>query len=689
MRRTSERGIALITALLVMLLMSALMVGFTSVVMSDQRFRGVDRDRNRAFYAAHSGLEKLTVDLGNLFFANIAPTAAQLAELTEDPPEIDGIEFEAADGTSGYTLRAGTPAATTIQSGPYAGLIALKTAYELDSTARTSVGGEVHLTRTLEAVAIPVFQFGFFSEVDLSFSAADDFDFGGRVHSNANVFLAQGGGSSNKLTLRDKVTAVGEVVRQRLSNGVSIDTSGSTRTVSMAKSTNAFRNLARTEGSVTDGIGSSLNDPTWSNLSLSTYNGYVRNGRTGAKALNLPLITVGGTNADLVRRPAVNEDVDNETLLSQRYFSQVSLRILLSDLPADITTLPGVTADPPVLLDGNWKTTPPDNGTAYGPVDGTHPPIARSPGPQSVQTSGSTSSGSSTISVASGTIPAYFRPAVLTVHNATPLTVTCTGRTTSSFTGCTGITASISSGRLVTATVDSVTVSTNSSGSTSSGATTLNVTNNSTGPFAPGHFWVNNMLVTCTGNSLTQFTGCNGITSSIASGSTITSAALSASGTGLIGGYIKIERQDANEDWHDVTMEILNWGFASPNLSGGICADPNPNAIIRLQRLRDNNGTCSYAASQKSVDYWPNTLFDPREGTQRDGVDNGANVVLGGVMHYVAIDVANLSEWFAGTAPYNAGTGTDSLSNNGYSVYFSDRRNNRNAANQETGEYGF
>ena len=28
----------------------------------------------------------------------------------------------------------------------------------------------------------------------------------------------------------------------------------------------------------------------------------------------------------------------------------------------------------------DWRAAPPNNGTAYGPVDATHPPIARSPG---------------------------------------------------------------------------------------------------------------------------------------------------------------------------------------------------------------------------------------------------------------------------------------------------------------------
>ena len=95
-RNSDQRGIALIAALMVMLLMSALLIGFTTLVMSDQRFRGIDKDRNRAYYGAQSGLEKLTVDLGNLFLANVAPTAQQIANLSNNPPAIANVTFTAA-----------------------------------------------------------------------------------------------------------------------------------------------------------------------------------------------------------------------------------------------------------------------------------------------------------------------------------------------------------------------------------------------------------------------------------------------------------------------------------------------------------------------------------------------------------------------------------------------------------------
>ena len=223
-RPNNERGIALIAAIMVMMLMSALLIGFTAIVMSDQRFRGIDKDRNRSYYAAQAGIEKLTVDLGNLFMTNVAPTNAQIANLSNAPPVISGVTFTAAAPLKSYAAtlipcdgQGNTSCNGTIQTGPYQGLIALKQNYNLDAIAVTTNGGESHLTRKIESVAIPVFQFGVFSDVDLSFFAGPNFNFGGRVHTNGNLFLAEGPGNALKLT--DKVTAVKDVVRQQLANG--------------------------------------------------------------------------------------------------------------------------------------------------------------------------------------------------------------------------------------------------------------------------------------------------------------------------------------------------------------------------------------------------------------------------------------------------------------------------------------
>ncbi len=744
MRPENERGVAMLTSLLVMMLMSALLVGFTAVVMSDQRYRFIDRDRNQAFYAASAGIEKLTSDLGNLFVSHVAPTATQITNLTTTTPVIEGVAFNspmpagtiptsaltkciapnaiASAGGNGYAIRfcaapGGNPTTTSvtpIKSGPYEGLIAAQMPYQLDVTAKTTSGGDVHLVRTAEAVAIPVFQFGIFSDVDLSFFAGPNFNFGGRVHTNGNLFLSQG--NSATLTLTDKVTAVGQVVRQRMQNGVSIDTAPAhAGTVSMAMSPGVFRPLLRTEGSVTDGIGSSNNEPLWHSTSLSTYNSWIRNGRTGAKPLNLALITVGGSNPDLIRRPPSNEDINNPVLYNERLFSKASLRVLLSDEPEDITGLPTVTATPPVLLDNLWTTaTAPNNGVgAYGPINynmtaPVRPPIARSPGLVTANVTPAVVAGASVEVRYTGlsTVNYFKIPDALTIVKTgagagtwnlsgcaaqkTATTFTCTN--TGGHAGTTAAGATVT-GDVVTPDGTIPVTTTTTANWVGGGALTVT----STLAFAPHTFWVGRNLISCGGYPTTndRLTQCN-VVENIANNTTMTSSARSALGTGTIGGYLKIERQSAAGIWTDVTMEILNWGIGAPRIAGcnsGWANDPTPNAILRLQRLADNNWPTAATCPQnlnRSTEYWPNTLFDVREALVRDVSPGTATVPLGGVMHYISLDVGNLSRWFRAGGVYTAPAGTDSrLDNGGYTVYFSDRRNNRNAISEETGDYGW
>jgi hypothetical protein len=88
----------------------------------------------------------------------------------------------------------------------------------------------------------------------------------------------------------------------------------------------------------------------------------------------------------------------------------------------------------------------------------------------------------------------------------------------------------------------------------------------------------------------------------------------------------------------------------------------------------------------------PNVLFDAREAIYRDAIPADRQPRLGGVMHYIALDVRNLSNWFRKSGAHAGGTGNQAFKDpdtDGFSVYFSDRRNNRTVQNQETGEYGF
>jgi hypothetical protein len=563
----------MIVTLMVLMLVSALMVGFVTAIIADQRASGLDRDQTQAYAAAHAGLEQLTSDLSGLFTADFSPTAAEIAGLTATPPDLPGFTFVEPGGGSGYQINftpdaQGNPApeaatGTTISAGPYQGLRGIITPYNITVTARTRGNAEVRMRRTLQTVAMPVFQFGLFSENDLSFFAEDDFNFGGRVHTNTNLYLAQS--DNDRLTLPDRVTAVGEVIRTHLVNGWdgATDYQGAVRVVRNLP--NGLRNLARTEGSLVTNNFAVQNEPQWTALSVGTYSSNIRNGRTGARRLDLPLVAQGAAPVDLIKRPATaNEDTAQPGVFNARFFAQASLRILLSDTAADITSLPTVTATAPVPL-GNLNQTPVVGYTPGGMIA----PFATSAGAPLVP------------------------PAV-------------------------------------------------------------------------------------------QYT--------------------SPAGTPLLNGFIKIEQRTQAGAWQDVTLQLLNFGTTGRNLSTGVsnvpsatvCVEPHANAIIRLQRVKDvpaTNAPCGVsggAISQTSTDYWPNALYDTREGNFRDNVATAnMNIALGGVMQYIELDVNNLRRWIAGDAAFVGGTGPQTFTNNGYIVYFSDRRNNRDAANRETGEYGF
>jgi hypothetical protein len=455
----------------------------------------------------------------------------------------------------------------------------------------------------------------------------------------------------------------------------------------------------------------------------------------------------------------VGEDVTDATLFGERLFGKVSLRILLSDSPTDITNLPTVTALAPVRLGddgtpglnltGDWNPNGrPNNGGAVAfrgvgvaipNAGGLMTPISRSPGVQNITTTAVTAAGDTKINIAAppaaglgGPNSVYKLPGTLQFQIYTaamvPLQlINCTNVTATQFNTCTnpagGNLPNIPAGSIIRISDNGTNYDYATPAAVATG-TPRNYTVASTTTALANTFWMKSSaatqdwsVVTCTGITSTnaagvtnpggpviQLQGCNGVPATVAAANGITTNAVVAQNVGTIGGYLKIEIQKADNTWQDVTMEILNWGFAAPNQAGTICNDPTPNAIIRLQRLRDNANSCHYstptaaAISTNSYDYWPNVLFDTREGLLRDTAPATNNVTLNGVMHFVAIDVGNLAKWFACVAPYNGGgcTGTTALNNAGYGVYFSDRRNNNidpnNVTNPlavKTGEYGF
>ena len=660
MKHKGDKGIALITTLLILLLMSTMIVGMVWLVMGDQKLGGNNTDRQLAFYGAESGLEALTAELENTFDTNYAPTATNIGTVVSSTPLnlVPGVQYLSPGSTtngSGFAITFvpdanGNPASSyhTISTGAYAGLVGLTTPYTLSATSHSIEGSEVKLLRSVQTVAIPIFQFGIFSDTDLSFFAGPDFNFGGRVHTNGNLWLAEGDGQT--LTMANKVTAVGEIITSNLENGWATSNSynGAVNITTNPGSSSYADITAQTPYQSATGTSNWVNNVGAFNSSFTSMAGTIFNNNVdvgpennGVTTLNMAIATpaIGGQSIDIIRRPVPGEDTSNPGKLAERYYSQVSLRILLSDYGAsggctdsDISST-STTKIPTLSANGTSPTTPIDLGTLAwdSSSSGANPPYSGAPSWISsgvgttifpMPTSGATGT-------AYNTVDGYW------VKQYYPI-----------ITGCIKIDyqSKTSPGTWTDVTGEIL---------------KLGWTGRNINPQVPG---VNGLASSGLPSSPTQPTFPSGMAEVPSSGPT------------------------------------ANTGVSTT----GCNTDPSGNAVIRLARIRDNpsnkgsnNNYCgnnpstnSYSGlsnhpatctgtgttncpSQHGSDYWPLALFDPREGNLRDSGLTGNAVTLAGTMYYVELDVANLAKWFAGTIGTN---GTNASNTTGYSVYFSDRR---------------
>jgi Tfp pilus assembly protein PilX len=308
--KLDSRGFTLIASLMLMLIMSGVAIGLLMMVNTEGKVGGQDVQNNLAFHAAEGGIEHMTSDLANMFQNIESPTAAEIAALSADAPPNSAVMSYPV-----YTLTAATnPNGTLatnfgqITSGTFQGLYAQIIPVTLQVTASTfagaagsgTVGDEVNMSRTVEVALIPVFQFGVFSESDLSFFAGQNLTFAGRTHTNGDLYLDAGTGATT--TFQDKITVWGNVIRTQLANGEpsNINHLGTvnilTTSLGCPGGLPGCRAIAQTEGSVTGGPISGQNAPWNPTISIQDYNSWIIDGNygspggTGAVQLSLPFI---------------------------------------------------------------------------------------------------------------------------------------------------------------------------------------------------------------------------------------------------------------------------------------------------------------------------------------------------------------------------------------------------------------
>jgi hypothetical protein len=681
-----------------LLLLSGIAIGLLMSVNTEQRAGGNDLQNTMAYRSAEGGIEKMTADLANLFAQFQAPTAGQITALSALVPT--------GDPTTSYVTYSLTPATkpdgslnyafTNITTGPNQGLYAQTLPVTLSVTANRLLGQEVSMTRQSEMALIPIFQFGIFSDSDLSFFAGPTLTFQGRVHTNGDLYLLSG----SSTTFQDKVSAFGNIIRQQMPNGVPY-TASHTGTINVLTSSggcnpvpNNCRALAVTEGSVPTGPTSGYNSgpPSWKTIAAS-YNSWLINGNfnapgvynAGAKRLQLSLVA-GSASAqqfEIIRRPAPNSP--DPIIDPSRLYTQAQIRVLLSDNPAE---LPGGANDPQNIRLANVGPNP-GGGPDYSRGVPAGVPTGLPASPVGYRTYFAEASfanpGLSSWVAWTASLPTLALPAD---WPSTPLTTNL----------------------LLVPNAPQAPVLTTSS---TNPAGTMN-------------------LPTCTpsGSPIGQTQTCPAYPYYTAPTVANTST------WNLIDGYLRVEIVNNAGTVVPVTQKWLELGFArgtTPPAAPG--TNPiNPKAILLLQQPanRDGNGTvdftgtaptctwnsstskwvtpCKYgkppevqtdsnyansqwpygdAGQTSSVtrnNWYPINFYDPREGEVRDWPPAPApaagSCTAAGVMNAVEIDMGNLNTWLLTDA---IGTTVDKTTNNGYILYFSDRRGMQPSANQVSG----
>lgn len=377
--RKAEEGTAIVIALLIMILLMGFVVLAISRSTSETIASSNDAAESRTFEAAHASLEVMTKNFDKIFDLKLNPDNSDITRIQgQKPPGFtDQYDFNQIINQTQNTQ-------TVVMTGQlFQGLNALRDEWQIDTTATDKTNNvQVALRRKFFNNRIPIFQFGIFYDDDLEFHPGPRFDFGGRVHSNGNLFMMANTG----LYFSSKVTAKGHVLTDVARNGV--NWTNWNENVFIKNASGKYVQLKHNMGSVlqeTVNGSPTTKAPeypvTYANSSWkSNENLFQGNLLAYQRSLDLPIkinSKIKGTGLDyveLIRRGKNVGDVhndgtgsvkavtaavaDDQITSKERYYNKTGLRILLADkkerLPGCATpTGAAVTTDCGVRLDGN------------------------------------------------------------------------------------------------------------------------------------------------------------------------------------------------------------------------------------------------------------------------------------------------------------------------------------------------
>jgi len=640
-RMHGSRGFTLIASLLLLLLLSAIAAGLMYTVTGSGHVGSNDLEANNAYYGAESGMEKLTSDLLSLYQQKLSPTQADFNTLAKTSPpsnaQVPGVTYLETVNWTNVNAQ-GNPITSTgiVSQGPYAGLTAEIIPITLQVSAMRTYGASVNMTRGVEIALIPVFQFGVFSDSDLSYYPGPPFGFLGRVHTNGNLYLNANDGP---LVLGDKVTAVGQILRDRLPNNyLASKANGYFGDVYIATSTSACDTFAANQvagkggaapagcvnwgpdtDNATDDSSWSGGIPTpngWANttsftgtISPKTFNSFAM---IGVPLLQLPFVqgaAMGAADAqiEIIRKQETVAELPSSPIGASREYNKANIHILLGDNCAELHPAGGACnadgQDIQLEVQGSEKITNPAVGNAFFALGDP---------------------------VGTGDINVIAPRCAPNANAQAPYPIPANKET-----GCAAYP-------------------------------------NATWPLVRGWLRV----------EVLEAGGWTGVTTEW-----------------LQHGFARgIQTPIFPNNVHPDAILILQ-ELADRNGSGSVS---NGQVQIGTYSSGPNKGKPIMATESTAAvggtgnNYYPINFYDPREGFPRDNPNlAGTQCYANGIMNAVELDVSNLAKWFAGTGNYAGGQGKNVTiaQQNGYLVYFSDRRGmepnpNSNPANVTNGESG-
>lgn len=285
-RIKSEGGFAILVFLTLLLMLSLLGINAILVSTDEVDIAGNELNRTKSFYAAEAGLEEATATLTDHYNKHgMPPAVLPTGTITLGPY------------TTTYTVeKPGATVVKTLKAGAYNGLYGLSDEYVIRSTSTSpGVKAKTTLTATVDASVVPVYQFAVFYEGDLEIAPGPEMTIGGRVHSNADMYLQ----ADNSLKIDSYTTAAGNIFHGRSPVSGKSDSYGD---VQIMDKDDTYQDMENTDGTWLD-----ASDAGWVDESIARWGGLVEDKDHGMTELNLPVVTTG-TPQNMIERSSGNPD---------------------------------------------------------------------------------------------------------------------------------------------------------------------------------------------------------------------------------------------------------------------------------------------------------------------------------------------------------------------------------------------